>query len=145
MCAALREGAVETLLLGDVGDSTVLLGDAPTTLAPTPEVLSELGSQRSETVRADEALPFAAVLIDADIVSLDERVAPRDGVAAILRYPRPDHQRHGIASTAPSRPTHRFPDEKVLYSGGRECSCTADNASRAEGWRWPRRGTQSRG
>ena len=95
VCAALREGAVETLLLGDVGDSTVLLGDAPTTLAPTPEVLSELGSQRSETVRADEALPFAAVLTDADIVSLDERVAPRDGVAAILRYPR----REGAATT----------------------------------------------
>lgn len=88
VCAALREGAVQTLVIGDVGDATVLIGDSPTVLAPTPEVLSELGSERAETVRADEALPFAAVLTDAEVVALDQRSAPRDGVAAILRYPR---------------------------------------------------------
>ncbi|MDY6995778.1 MAG: hypothetical protein SW019_04220 [Actinomycetota bacterium] len=88
VCAALREGAVETLMIGDLDDTTVLVGDSPTVLAPTPEVLSELGSVRSETVRADEALPFAAVLTDAELIALDQRMAPRDGVAAVLRYPR---------------------------------------------------------
>jgi peptide chain release factor subunit 1 len=38
------------------------------------------------TVRADEALPLAAVGIDANLIGVDERLAPRDGVAAILRY-----------------------------------------------------------
>lgn len=57
VCAALREGAVDTLLIGDLGDATVLLGDSPMTVAPTPEVLSELGAHQSTTVRADEALP----------------------------------------------------------------------------------------
>ncbi|KWX69140.1 hypothetical protein [Mycobacterium sp. NAZ190054] len=86
VCAALREGAVETLIIGEIGDATVFVGDGPTMVAPTPEVLSELGSARSATVRADEALPFAAICVDADLIGVDERVSPRDGVAAILRY-----------------------------------------------------------
>ncbi|BBX16506.1 hypothetical protein CRI77_21215 [Mycolicibacterium duvalii] len=87
VCAALREGAVDTLMIGDIGAATVLVGDSPTLLAPTPEVLSELGAGGSATtVRADEALPLAAVAVDANLVALDERVAPRDGVAALLRY-----------------------------------------------------------
>lgn len=47
---------------------------------------SELGAAQTSTVRADEALPFAAVGIDADLICVDERLTPRDGVAAILRY-----------------------------------------------------------
>ncbi|BBX70250.1 Rv2629 family ribosome hibernation factor [Mycolicibacterium psychrotolerans] len=86
VCAALREGAVETLLMGDLGDATVVVGDSATMVAPNPEVLSELGSGQAVTVRADEALPFAAVSIDADLIGVDERLTPRDGVAAILRY-----------------------------------------------------------
>ncbi|MEZ0341008.1 hypothetical protein ACAG25_13585 [Mycobacterium sp. pV006] len=86
VCAALREGAVETLLIGDLGDATVLVGDTPLVVAPTAEVMSELGEGQSRTVRADEALPLAAVGVDASLVAVDERVAPRDGVAAILRY-----------------------------------------------------------
>lgn len=86
VCAALREGAVETLLIGDLGDATLVAGDSPMTVAPSPEVLSELGSGQATTVRADEALPFAAVGIDADLIGVDERLTPRDGIAAILRY-----------------------------------------------------------
>ena len=86
VCAALREGAVDTLIIGDLGEATLFLGDSPTTVAPTPEVLSELGSDWSSVVRADEALPFAAVSIDANLIGVDERLAPRDGIAAILRY-----------------------------------------------------------
>lgn len=86
VCAALREGAVDTLLIGDIGEATVLVGDSPMVVAPTPEVLSELGAAQSRTVRADEALPFAAVSSEAALIAIDERLSPRDGVAAILRY-----------------------------------------------------------
>ena len=34
----------------------------------------------------DQALPFAAVGIDADLLGMDERLSPRDGIAAVLRY-----------------------------------------------------------
>ncbi len=88
VCAALREGAVETLIIGDVGEATVVTGESPMTVAPTAAVLSELGSPVTRTVRADEALPFAAVGIDADLLGMDERLSPRDGIAAVLRYAR---------------------------------------------------------
>ncbi|MCG7596731.1 hypothetical protein [Mycobacterium sp. PSTR-4-N] len=86
VCAALREGAVETLIIGNLAEATVVMGDSATTVAPTAEVLSELGLPVTVTVRADEALPFAAVAIDADLLGMDERLTPRDGIAAILRY-----------------------------------------------------------
>ncbi|MGE2835847.1 hypothetical protein [Mycobacterium sp. SMC-4] len=86
VCAALREGAVETLLIGEIGDATVLVAESPVTVAPTPEVMSELGGGQARTVRADEALPLAAISIDANLVAVDDRLSPRDGVAAILRY-----------------------------------------------------------
>lgn len=40
MCAALREGAVETLIIGDVGHETVLASDDLTTIALNADVLS---------------------------------------------------------------------------------------------------------
>lgn len=86
VCAALREGAVETLLIGDLGDATVLIGDSRPVVAPNAEVMSELGSKSATTVRADEALPLAAIAIDADLVAVGEVVAPRDGIGAVLRY-----------------------------------------------------------
>ncbi|MGV0836427.1 Rv2629 family ribosome hibernation factor [Mycolicibacterium thermoresistibile] len=89
VCAALRAGAVETLIVGDVGDTAVLAGDDLTTVAPNPNVLSELGTAPTQTLRADEALPMAAIMTGAAIVSTDERISPTDGVAAILRYPLP--------------------------------------------------------
>lgn len=87
MCAALRDGAVETLIIGDIGDATVVLGDEVTTIAPNEDVLSELG-HAARVVRADEALPMAAIATDANLVRTDERIAPADGVAAVLRYAR---------------------------------------------------------
>ena len=62
MCAALRDGAVETLIIGDIGDATVVLGDEVTTIAPNEDVLSEFG-------RA--ALPMAAIATDANLVRTD--------------------------------------------------------------------------
>jgi hypothetical protein len=85
--AALRAGAVETLIIGDVGDATVVAGDDLTTIAPNPNVLSELGAAPTQTLRADEALPMAAVATGAALIRTDERSEPADGIAAILRYP----------------------------------------------------------
>jgi hypothetical protein len=87
--AALRAGAVETLIIGDVGDATVVAGDDLTTVAPNPEVLSELGTAPTQTLRADEALPMAAIATGATLIRTDERLAPADGFAAILRYALP--------------------------------------------------------
>lgn len=90
VCGALRNGEVETLIIGDLDDTTVFDGgDAAgglATVAPTPENLSELGVPPERTLRADEALPMAAVLTGAGLVRIDERISPRDGVGAVLRY-----------------------------------------------------------
>ncbi len=90
VCAALRDGAVDTLIIGDIGDATVVIGDAVTMIAPDADVLSELGDA-PRVVRADEALPMAAVATDASLVRTDERLAPADGIAAVLRYARSHH------------------------------------------------------
>lgn len=87
--AALRAGAVETLIIGDVGDATVVAGDDLTTIAPNADVLSELGTAPGQTLRADEALPMAAITTGAALIRTDERIDPADGVAAILRYALP--------------------------------------------------------
>jgi hypothetical protein len=85
--AALRAGAVETLIIGDIGDATVVAGDDLSTVAPNPNVLSELGTAATQVLRADEALPMLAVYTGATLVRTDERIEPADGVGAVLRYP----------------------------------------------------------
>ncbi|MEV3905707.1 hypothetical protein AB0K11_25590 [Mycobacterium sp. NPDC050551] len=89
VCAALRAGAVETLIIGDLGDATVVAGEELLTVAPNENVLSELGTAPTQTLRADEALPMAAISTAAALVRTDERITPDDGVAAVLRYPLP--------------------------------------------------------
>ncbi len=84
--AALRASAVETLIIGDIGDATVVAGDDLATVAPNENVLSELGTSSTQLLRADEALPMLAVSSGAALVRTDERIAPADGVAAVLRY-----------------------------------------------------------
>ena len=84
--AALRAGAVDTLIIGDIGDATVVAGEDLATVAPNPNVLSELGTAPTQVLRADEALPMLAVSTGASLVRTDERVAPADGVGAVLRY-----------------------------------------------------------
>ena len=37
-------------------------------------------------VRADEALPFAAITVGASLVRVDDGITPVDGIAALLRY-----------------------------------------------------------
>jgi hypothetical protein len=77
---------VDTLIIGDIGEETVVADDELTTLAPTAEVLSEQGAAAARTLRADEALPMFAVSVGASLVRTDERIAPADGVGAVRRY-----------------------------------------------------------
>lgn len=67
---ALRDGSVDTLIIGDLGDATIV----------------DEGGER----RADEALPLLAVATHAALVRTDERINPADGVGAVLRYADPN-------------------------------------------------------
>ena len=49
-------------------------------------MLSELGEALHRVVRADEALPFAAIAVGAALVRVDGGITPLDGIAALLRY-----------------------------------------------------------
>jgi peptide chain release factor subunit 1 len=86
VCSALRQGSVATLILGEINDATVVVDEGLTTVAPTAEVLSEQGASPAKTLRADEALPLMAISVGASVVRTDERFAPTDGIAAVLRY-----------------------------------------------------------
>ncbi|ORW31657.1 hypothetical protein AWB91_15390 [Mycobacterium paraense] len=86
VCSALRQGAVETLIVGDLGDATVVADEGLTTIAPNENVLSEQGAATAKTLRADEALPLFAISVGASLLHAGERVAPADGVGAVLRY-----------------------------------------------------------
>jgi hypothetical protein len=86
VCAALRDGDVDTLIVGQLGDATVLTGNSLTTVAPDADMLSELGEPVERVARADEALPFTAIAVGASLVRADDRIAPADGVGALLRY-----------------------------------------------------------
>ncbi|OBG93386.1 hypothetical protein A9X05_09710 [Mycobacterium sp. E3298] len=86
VCSALRQGAVDTLIVGDIGDATVVADADLTTVAPNENVLSEQGAAPAKTLRADEALPVFAISVGAALVRTDERIAPANGVGALLRY-----------------------------------------------------------
>ena len=95
VCAALRAGDVDTLIVGRLGDATVVTAERRALVAPDPDVLSELGEAPYRVTRADEALPFAAISIDAAVVGVDDLMAPADGIAALLRYAVPGIGQHG--------------------------------------------------
>jgi hypothetical protein len=86
VCSALRQRSVATLILGEVDDATVVADEGLTAVAPNADALSELGIAPAKTLRADEALPLFAISIGASVVRTDERIAPADGVGAVLRY-----------------------------------------------------------
>ncbi|MBS4727112.1 hypothetical protein MSM1_01585 [Mycobacterium sp. SM1] len=90
VCAALRGGDVDTLIVGELGDATVVTGNARTTIATDPDTLSELGEPVQRVARADEALPFAAIAVGASLVRTDSRIAPADGIGALRRYAAAD-------------------------------------------------------
>jgi peptide chain release factor subunit 1 len=84
--AALRDGAVDTLIIGDIGDVTVVADTDLAMIAPDADTLSDLGGAPERTLRADEALPLLAVATSAALVRTDERISPADGIGAVLRY-----------------------------------------------------------
>lgn len=99
VCGALRDGAVATLIVGDIGATTVVTGRTRTTFAVDADALSELGEAPSGVALADEVLPFAAVATDADVIRADDDTTLTEGVGALLRYPsRPN----GQALTSPA-------------------------------------------
>lgn len=85
--AALRDGAVETLIIGDVGDATLVADHDQLALIGTDaDTVSALGGSPDRVLRADEALPMLAVATGAALVAADGNLSPADGVAAVLRY-----------------------------------------------------------
>ena len=87
VCAGLRDGAVDTLMVGDLMDRTVVADGSLRHIAPNADVLSGLGTAPTRVLRADEALPIAAVAVDASIVCIGAAIDFIDGVGALLRYP----------------------------------------------------------
>ncbi|GFG86131.1 Rv2629 family ribosome hibernation factor [Mycolicibacter algericus] len=87
VCAGLSQGAVETLIIGDIGDATVVADTDLAVTAPDADVLSEYGAAPEYTLRADEALPWSAIAVGAAVVAAGGTIHPADGVAAVLRYP----------------------------------------------------------
>jgi hypothetical protein len=86
VCAALRAGDVDTLIVGDLGDATLVTGEELSAIAPDADALSEIGEAPVRVVRADEALPFVAITVGASVIQADDRIAPTDGIGAVLRY-----------------------------------------------------------
>lgn len=86
VCAALRAGDVDTLIVGDLRDTTVVTGAERRVVAPDADGLSDLGEPVNRVVRADEALPFAAIGCGAALVRAGSNCHPADGIGAILRY-----------------------------------------------------------
>lgn len=95
VCAALRDGNVETLLIGELGAAAVLLGAGPTAVAADADTLSDLGQAPSAVVRADEALPFAAIAGRSAIEYAGRDLTLTDGVGALLRHHAIDYASTG--------------------------------------------------
>lgn len=87
VCAALHAGNIETLLVGELANATVVTGEDRAGVAPNADVLSEWGHAATLVARADEALPFAAIAVGASLMRIDNTITPTDGIAALLRYP----------------------------------------------------------
>ena len=86
--AALRDGAVETLIIGDLGDAAVVADhDRLALIGVDADTVSALGGSPDRVLRADEALPLLAVSTGAAMIRTDERLNPADGIGAVLRYP----------------------------------------------------------
>lgn len=89
--AALRDGSVDTLIIGDLGEATVVADhDQLLLTCPDADTVSALGGSPDRVLPADEALPLLAVAIGAALVRTDERLSPADGIGAVLRYADPN-------------------------------------------------------
>lgn len=85
--AALRDGAVDTLIIADLGETTVVADhDQLMMCGPDTATVSTLGGSPDRVLPADEALPLLAVATGAALVCADDRLTPADGIGAVLRY-----------------------------------------------------------
>jgi hypothetical protein len=84
--AALREANVDTLFLvgSQIEDSTVWMGSEPSQVSVQEEELRGLGVPSITAHRADEALPWAALAVGAEVVTVDDKLV--DGVGVLLRH-----------------------------------------------------------
>jgi hypothetical protein len=84
--AALREANVDTLMITDIaiGERTVWVGSQPNLVAIDRSELHTLGASGRAEVRADEALPAAAIAVGADVLTDGKPLT--DGVGALLRH-----------------------------------------------------------
>ncbi|CAM3843348.1 Vms1/Ankzf1 family peptidyl-tRNA hydrolase [Kibdelosporangium persicum] len=84
--AAIREANVDTLLLvtSQIQDLAVWMGTEPSQVAVHEEELRGLGMPSITQCRADEALPWAALAVGADVVTVEDELT--DGVSALLRH-----------------------------------------------------------
>ncbi len=88
---ALRDGSVETLIIGDLGNATVVADhDQLLMSGPDATTVSALGGSPDRVLPADEALPLLAVTCGASLVCVGQRLSPTDGIAAVLRYADPN-------------------------------------------------------
>ncbi|MFC0111307.1 Rv2629 family ribosome hibernation factor [Kibdelosporangium aridum] len=84
--SALNAANVEYLLVNPqvLADRTLCSGAQPTPLATAEQPLRAAGEETVHTVRADEALPIAALATGAMVVTSDEALP--DGVGVLLRH-----------------------------------------------------------
>ena len=88
---ALRDGSVDILIIGDLGEATVVADHDQLLLAGVDAAaVSALGGSPDRVLPADEALPLLAVATGAVLVRTDDRLRPADGVGAVLRYADPN-------------------------------------------------------
>lgn len=85
---ALRKAQVEELLLQDDPSSTATLwvGSEPTQIGTTREELAALGVDDPHPVRADAAISWALLSMDAGITLVQDPPILRDGIGALLRW-----------------------------------------------------------
>lgn len=89
--AALRDGSVDTLIIGDLGQTTIVADHDQLLLAgPDAATVSALGGAPDRVLAADEALPLLAVAIGASLVRSGDRLNLADGVGVVLRYADPN-------------------------------------------------------
>ena len=90
--SALREGNAAAVVISDptLHDAALWTSDEPRSVALTEDELRAVGASHVDRARADEALPAAALMIGADLVSAadvrGEPVPVRDGIGVLLRH-----------------------------------------------------------
>lgn len=90
--SALREHNAAAVVISDptLRDAALWMSDEPRSVALTEDELRAVGAEHIDRARADEALPAAALMVGAELISATdvrgEPVPVRDGVGVLLRH-----------------------------------------------------------